>query len=134
MSEAFSTSETCGRISVTLQAIPMGNDLLIALHGGDRSHIGAVAVSQPRSALKVGDVGASTSVITILGHREDQLARDVAHRIAGETGVIATVACGIHFDQINVREIKQVILLSERLTSRLIDWQQHTAVQQELSC
>lgn len=114
-------TESRGRIAITLQALWMGEDLLVALHGGDRAHIGAVAVSQPRP-----DGGASTSVMTMFGHREDQLARDLAHRIARETGVPAAVACGIHVDRISAHEIEQVVSLCEELATRLIQLQQES--------
>jgi gallate decarboxylase subunit D len=130
MSGTCSLTDFCGRIMVTLTSVQMGEDLLVALHGGDRPHIGAVAISQPRFDVEGEPVtGACTSVITVYGHREDQLARDVAHRIARELGVTVTVACGIHIDKISPREIKQVLILSETLTSRFIEWQQKMVAQ-----
>jgi len=123
MQGAFATRTSQGRITVALQAIPMGEDLLVALHGGDRSHIGAVAVSQPRPSLSAGEPrSATTSVIALVGHKEDELARQLAQRVAKEAGVTTTVACGIHLDGISAREIGQVIQMAEEVTRRLIAW------------
>ena len=45
----YSVSETSGRVSISLTAIFMGNDLNISLYGGNRPHIGAVALAQKRT-------------------------------------------------------------------------------------
>ncbi len=133
MQGTFATRTSQGRITVALQAIPMGEDLLVALHGGDRSHIGAVAVSQPRPSLLAGEPrSATTSVIALLGHKEDELARQLAQRIARETGATTSVACGIHLDGISSEEIGQVIQMAEEVTKRLIAWKKRGFEQENL--
>ena len=123
MPENFLASKSLGRITIYLQAVPMGDDLLVALHGGDKSHIGAVAVSQPHSALSPEQpCRATTSVIALPEHREDSLARQLAQQVAKDSGVVAVVACGIHLDGITAQEINQVIQLSEELARELINW------------
>jgi hypothetical protein len=63
------------RLVLTMSAISMGEDLCVALYGGDRPHIGAVAISQPRPSLADPAVAsATTSVVAVLGHKEDMLA------------------------------------------------------------
>ncbi len=123
MPQVFNSTLEHGRIRVTLQAIRMGGDLLVAIHGGDRPHIGAVAVSHPRPGCTVdGLPGATTSVIALPCHREDQLARDAAQRITAGTGAVASVSCGIHLDDITPEEIEWVGLLVAALTDALLDW------------
>ena len=110
-----------GRVALRMVCVPMGRDLAVALDGGDRAHIGAVAVSQARPSHEPdGGISATTSVITLPGHKEDDLARAVATRLA--TGLDATVcvACGIHLDAIQSEEIKKVLELAEELSGEAL--------------
>jgi hypothetical protein len=66
--------------------------------------------------------GTSTPVIVLPGHREDQLARDAAERITAGAGVVASVSCGIHLDDITSEEIDRVGVLVAELTEALLAW------------
>lgn len=116
----FDSVRRRGRIEVRLRALRMGHDLLVALDGGDRPHIGAVAVSQPRPEAAAGHP--ATSLIALLGHREEQLAQQTAARIARRCGIVATVACGIHHQAISRAEIETVLALAGELTEACIAW------------
>ena len=83
--------------------------------------IGAVAVSQPRPGAEGSHAGgATTSLIALLGHREDELARITAARLASRLGVVACVTCGVHVDDIRPEEIREVQAVAEELTGALI--------------
>lgn len=103
-----------GRVALRLTAERLGADLAVTLSGGDRPHVGAVAVSQPRP-----DRGATTSVLALLGHREDELARELAARLAAATRGVVTVACGVHLDAIRPEEIEAVRALARALAAAL---------------
>jgi hypothetical protein len=121
MAENINLSIKEGRIEVHLSARFIGDDLQVAIFGGDRPHIGAVAVSYRHPSLKnpgVDDV--TTSVLALPGHKEDVLTRNTAHRIAAETGLATCVNCGIHLEQISKEEISIVETLVEQLVSQLI--------------
>jgi hypothetical protein len=106
---------------IVLHAVPMGRDLAVTLAGGDVAHIGAVAVAQPRPSLDdAGKTSATTSVIAILGHKEDMLARSLAARIAAEIDGVVTLACGIHYDALAADDIAGVVAAAERLTGQLM--------------
>lgn len=93
----------------------------IELTGGDRPHIGAVAVAQTRSSLKNADeTSASTSVITCVGHLEDDLAREMAKRIAKRLKRDTVVVCGIHLDKISDSEIEEVLRAAQILEDKII--------------
>ena len=109
-----------GRVRVRLRAHLLGADLWVALTGGDREHIGAVAVSQPRGAKRGRAGGSTTSLIALLGHREDELARSMAARLASRLGVAACVTCGVHVDDIRPEEIRAVQDMAEELTGALL--------------
>lgn len=121
MENRFEVTRSAGRISISLSAVRMGADLCVALFGGDRPHIGAVALSQPRPSLDDTEkTSASTSVITLLGHKEDQLARDVAKRLAVKMEANVSVACGIHMDDITADEIDTVCKLTLQAVNELV--------------
>jgi gallate decarboxylase subunit D len=114
-------SRSRGRVAVRLTAARLGADLALTLSGGDRPHIGAVAVSQPRpSLLGGGGTSTTTSVIALLGHKEDELARQVAARVALATAGTVCVACGIHLEAISAAELEDVRALAEELATELL--------------
>jgi hypothetical protein len=107
--------------TLRLSAMPLGEDISVAICGGERGHIGAVAVSQPRPSLADPErVSSTTSVITLLGHKEDELARQVAGQLAQKLGVTVTVACGIHIDAILPQQIVLIEQGVQQLTAQLI--------------
>jgi hypothetical protein len=110
-----------GRVALRLTCVALGRDLAVTLSGGDRPHIGAVAVSQPRPSLREGGPrSASTSVITLPAHKEDDLARAVAARFAAALDAVVTVACGIHMDVIRPEEFKDVQELADQLVEEAL--------------
>ena len=109
-----------GRIRLCLTWTFLGRDLAVTLAGGDQPHIGAVAVSQPRPSLaEGGGPSASTSVITLLGHKEDDLARSIAARLAAHTGAVVSVACGIHLDRALPAELAEILAMADALAGEL---------------
>jgi hypothetical protein len=99
----------------------MGADLAVTLCGGDRAHIGAVAVAQARPSLRPGNgTSASTTVITLPGHKEDDLARTLAARFAARLDGVVSVACGIHLDAIREAELKDILEMAEELTAEAL--------------
>lgn len=120
-SERFLFEARQGRLTLRLEAVPMGRDLTVALSGGDHPHIGAVALSQPRASLAPGGPrSASTSVLTLLGHKEDDLARNLAARLAAALDTTVCVTCGIHLDQVLPEELVDVAALAEGLATDLV--------------
>lgn len=114
-------SEPFGHADITLQALPMGQDLAISLFGGSRAHIGAVAVAQPRPSLSDPEtISATTSVIALLGHKEDKLASSVADRVAAATNRVVSVSCGIHYDNLVPEQLVEIVAIVEGLTDQLL--------------
>lgn len=110
-----------GTAEIVLQAVPMGVDLAISISGGERPHIGAVAVAQPRPSLAdPRRTSATTSVIALLGHKEDMLARSVAARVAAATNRVVAVACGIHYDDLAPSELGEIERIVGGLADRLL--------------
>ncbi len=109
------------RIPLVLEACRLGDDLNISLSGGDRGHIGAVALAQARPGLADPALTrASTSVITLCGHKEDLIAREIAERVAVEINGVVSVSCGIHVDNATRDQIESIIVSSRLLTDQLL--------------
>lgn len=113
-----------GPLAVVLRAQRLGDDWVVTLGGGTRHHVGAVAVAQPRPSLKGdGTVSATASVIALLGHKEDELARWAALHLAAQLNAVVVVTAGIHVDAATPEQIRQLDAaargLVEELASRL---------------
>lgn len=119
MSIRFFTDEK--EIPISLEASWLGNDLNISISGGDKGHIGAVAVAQARPSLSDPMItSASTSVITICGHKEDRLACEIAEKAATEINGVVSVACGIHIGDATGEQIDAIISSVKQLLEQLI--------------
>ena len=100
----------------------IGKDLLVALWGGERPHVGAVAIAQPRPSLKDPErVSATTSVVCLLGHKEDDLAKAVAEILAAAMNTTVVVTAGIHWDNLDAEGISKVLRNSEILVDLILE-------------
>jgi hypothetical protein len=110
-----------GRITITLQAVPVGEDLCVILSGGDRPHIGCVTLSLPRESRSGREKRSSTtSVLNILGHKDNEVAELVSQRLSAVLQINVVVASGIHIHNITDEEIRMVGKIAEQLADDLI--------------
>jgi len=114
-----------GRHCVEATALLCGGDVVVTLQGGTRHHIGATAMAVPRPSLAdPSRTSSSASVLCVVGHKEDELARDVALRLSAALARTVTVVAGLHVDAAASGDIR--ILLEncdhvvERLTASLL--------------
>lgn len=107
--------EGTGRTKVSLSTQTIGDDVIVFLFN-DQGHIGAVAVSDYSFA----ENRASTSVITRLGHKDDEVARDAAHRICRFLKEPVCVVAGIHLNRITEEEIGEIVKNCEKLIGELL--------------
>jgi len=96
--------------------------VLVAIWGGEKPHIGAVAIAQPRPSLKNPQVISSTaSVICLVGHKEDELAKAAAEIIAAALETQVVVTAGIHWDNLEPDAIQRIIQNSEILIDMILE-------------
>lgn len=107
-------TEGSGRTRLQLRAQRVGPDWLVLITGGG-AHVGAAALG----AMDMGR--ASSSVLTVPGHRDDRLAGPLAERVSREVGGTSLVVAGVHLDDITDREIREVLANGERLVERFIE-------------
>lgn len=105
-----------------LKAFNIGKDLCVIVSGGDSPHIGSVTLSIPRPSLTdSNNNSATTSVLNLLGHKDDEAARYVSHILSSRLNKNVVVTCGIHVDNITSEEINVTIGLLKELTDMLIE-------------
>jgi len=111
-----------GEYDITAGVRLIGQDVLVAIWGGEKPHIGAVAMAQPRPSLKDPDVTSATaSVFTYVGHKEDDLARAAAEILAAALKTHVVVTAGIHWDNLTKEGIQQIIHNSEILIDLILE-------------
>jgi len=113
------TEEDAYNLSASVRLI--GDDVLVAIWGGEKPHIGAVAVAQPRPSLKDPAVtSSSASVICLVGHKEDELAKAAAEILAAALETQVVVTAGIHWDNLAPEAIQRIVRNSEILVDMIL--------------
>ena len=87
----------------------VGADLLVIISGGDKPHIGSVAVALPRPSLQDGRVmSATSSVYNFLGHKDQVIAQRMAEALSSGLNRQVVVVAGFHKDSISKKGIEKV--------------------------
>jgi len=111
----YRASRGRGRTKVSLWADYMGSDLIVCIYN-ENAHLGAVAVAE----YDFKEERACSSVITRLGHRDDEVAKKQAHIIARQTKKPVCVIAGIHLDDITPEEIAGFLVEVDKVVSGFI--------------
>jgi gallate decarboxylase subunit D len=118
----FTVTTDQGSYDLSAAVKLIGNDLLVAIWGGEKPHIGAVATAQPRPSLRDPSVTSSTaSVFCYVGHKEDELAKAAAEVLAAALKTRVVVTAGIHWDNLSQEGIRRVVSNSEVLVDLILD-------------
>ena len=104
---SFAVSVRKGRFKVFAAVHEIGPDILVAVWGGNRPHIGAIGMAQARQSLRDEEKTAATgSVFTLLGHKEDLIVKPLSEEITRRFGRNSVVVAGIHWDNLTDDEIR----------------------------
>ena len=99
----------------------IGGDYLVAIWGGEKPHIGAIAAAQPRPSLKKPEsTSATASVICFPAHKEHEIVRLVSEKLAAALNANVVVTAGIHWDNISKDSIEKVVRNTEILTGLIL--------------
>lgn len=98
------------RIKLSLRAMKMGNDLCVMITGGDTPHLGAVTSSSKTMKLETTQFD---------DHKEYHVTEMAAGILRQEYDGNVVVCCGIHLDNIEKREIADVMVMSEQMIMEL---------------
>lgn len=98
----------------------IGSDLLVVISGGDRPHIGSIAVAMPRPSLQNrGVMSATSSVYNLPGHKDQVIAQRVSEVLSSKLGRNVVVMAGFHSKGISEKGIKKVIENTEKLARKI---------------
>jgi len=107
-----------GTFDLSASVTRIGEGVVVIIWGGEKPHIGAVAMAQPRKSLKDAEkMSATASVLSIVGHKEDAVVKSVSERLAAVAGNPVVVTAGMHWDGLQAKDIKQVLKNVESLTA-----------------
>ena len=116
----FDLSSERGRYQIHATATLIGDDLLVAIWGGTKPHIGAVAVALPRSSIADPHIVSSTSsVFTLLGHKEDEVVKMVSEHLSAHLGKNVVVTAGIHWDNLPEEAIEEIVHNCRKLADEI---------------
>lgn len=87
-----------GRHRILCRVFATAEGYIVHLLGGTRPHVGAIALGLPRPSLKGTHVSSTASVLTLLGHKDDELARPAALSLAAALNAPVVVVAGVHVD------------------------------------
>jgi len=103
-------SAGAGRHRVWGNALFSVGSVSVNLLGGDAPHVGAVAVAVPRtSRARPAQWSSTTSVLALVGHKDDELARTMASDLARGLGITAVVTAGVHLRRAQASDIAAVV-------------------------
>lgn len=104
----FNMSKIYKQYSINITCLKIGNDFNITIYGGDTPHIGAIAVSYPNKIINHNSISPTISLITLPGHKEDSLALESAKILCKTLNSTVVVSCGIHYDNFEFKDIKNI--------------------------
>lgn len=102
-------------LKIYVDITSIGNDLLIAVSGGIRPHIGCTIISVPRLSLKEGGKNScTTSVWNLVGHKDEEVCRRLAEAYCKISGRLVVCTGGIHAENIQMSQIEELISKVEK--------------------
>ncbi|MCL6634775.1 MAG: hypothetical protein K6T29_03270 [Peptococcaceae bacterium] len=98
-----------GRHRITLLVTITGDGIVAQFFGGEKPHVGAVALSLPRPGLKDPEkTSCNTIVVPLLGHKDDEVAKPVAEKIVKAWGRPVVVVAGMHVENASAEDIERL--------------------------
>ena len=102
-----------------------GNDLIVRIYGGTQPHIGSVAIGIPHPSLKdPAKNSATVSIYTLVGHKDDHLAKVMCQHLAKSLNTTVVVIAGFHIESATQEQIKHIEMNCRYLIKEIDDnWQ-----------
>lgn len=108
-------------VALYCDVIEMGQDITMAVYGGDTPHVGSVVMSIARPSLTGEGVSATSSVLNCVGHKDEYVARRMAEAVAARKNCTVVCTCGIHIDNISSEQLNAVKAGCERILKKILD-------------
>lgn len=105
---------------IKLYVLKLGDDYNITISGGDKPHIGSSVLAVPRLSLS-GDksISATSSVINMIGHKDEEICRYVAEKVCKLKNAVVLCSGGFHVDNISRDGINEVLQAVKELTEMI---------------
>jgi hypothetical protein len=100
---------------VNLDSYEMGDDLVLMLKGGEKHHVGAIAMATPYKDT------ASTSIISAYGHKEGELAKPLAEKVSKNLKKTVVLIAGLHIDKATKEDIQKLIDNSYKAIDKFLE-------------
>jgi len=97
-----------GKYKVWLEVKDIGSDKLLILRGGEKPHIGGIAICQPDEKPKI---------ISLQNHEDHRVLLPIAEKGCNKFGVTTIAIGGIHIDNASKNEIDIILKNCEELIS-----------------
>lgn len=113
-----------GEGKYTLEAVIIQSEdgFSVYLGGGEKPHVGSIVLCQPRPSLKEdGSLSSTTSVLNIVGHKDECLARPLAEKLCQTMNQTVVVTAGVHIENAASEDIMLFLKLAEELTGEILD-------------
>jgi len=107
--------------SLTAWVREVGEDVVVAVGGGERPHVGCVVLAVPTPGRGATGFAASCSVLTIPPHKEEPIARAVAECVCRRLGRVTVVTAGVHEDDIDLDGITTYLRLGDELAEAVTE-------------
>lgn len=98
-----------GRCQISLFLMDTGNGLNGLLTGGGKPHVGGVVLALPRPSLSGEGWSTDVYITPVPGHKDVEVARVVAEKLARELRCPVVITAGIHSDNLRPEELKEII-------------------------
>lgn len=110
-----------GKYRVTMLVTITDDGLIAQILGGEKPHVGAVAFSVPGpGVVNPEKTGCNTTVVPLLGHKDDEVAKPVAEELAKAWGSPVVVIVGVHVDNAGKEDVKELLNNCWEATGMLI--------------
>lgn len=107
--EALNITYGEGRYEILLRVQATADGLSSLLTGGEKPHVGGMAMSVPRAGQSGGKILCDTWITPRPGHRDAELAARVSELICSATNQTTAVVCGIHIGNAQKSEISLLV-------------------------
>lgn len=110
-----------GKHRIYSVAIITADGVIVDLAGGDKPHVGAVSINIPRRSLKdPSKFSASSSVFTLVGHKDDEIAKPISEKLSRELNQVVVVVAGLHVEHATNEDINRLLSNSMHIAEILV--------------
>jgi len=109
-----------GKYKIWLKEQILDKGLVLMVGGGELSHIGSVVLSEPRTSKTGKEISYTSQIINVLGHKEEEIARNFAEKTCLKKKLPVLCVCGIHVDCATKKEIKMLVSNAKKLLKKYI--------------